>query len=72
MSRSSLSIIKITHVEIVTILQFCNTAFWIYIAIYQNVSIWIQFPLMVFVGLMGGTSYVNVSYLILSTDTIPY
>ena len=48
-----------------------NTGLWIYIATYGGVAIQYQIILMVFVGLMGGASYVNVAYLILSSKKIP-
>lgn len=47
-----------------------NFALWIFFAINKNVSMGIQIPCMIFVGLMGGGSYVNVNYLLLNHEEI--
>ena len=62
MSRSSLKIFKINRVEILTVLQAVNFVFWIMQAEYRFTNIWVQFVLMVYVGLLGGASYVNIFY----------
>ena len=62
-SRSSLSILKIERVWIVTTLQFLNFLFWFSNSFHMYVtSIYVYFVHMVFVGLMGGASFVNVIY----------
>ena len=63
LSRSSLSIIKIERVWILTLLQFLNFVFWISnsFGMYCK-NIYVYFAHMVFVGLMGGASFVNVIY----------
>lgn len=43
---------------------------WVYFAYDKHVNIWIQVACMLFVGLMGGASYVNVNYLLLSSEEI--
>jgi len=69
-SRSSLRFIKITRVEIVTVLQAINFVLWILEAKYHFINVWVQYPLMVYVGLLGGASYVNVFYLLLHDQSI--
>ena len=64
-SRSSLSHVKITGVHWLTVLQFVNLVLWLLQAQYHVVGVWVQFPAMFWVGLLGGASYVNVFYLLL-------
>lgn len=54
-----------------TAIQLINTGCWIYIALY-GASVSIQIPLMLWVGLMGGASYVNVMYMILSSGKVEF
>ena len=56
----------IRRIEIITFLQGLNVVLWLWIAKFKLVNVWIQFVLMVYVGLLGGASYVNVYYLILN------
>ncbi|CAK83473.1 unnamed protein product (macronuclear) [Paramecium tetraurelia] len=75
-SRSSLKIIQIKNVTLLTIIQGVNCGLWAAIAIayyYSNyqLNIAIQICLMLWVGLMGGASYVNVNYLIVSGTFLP-
>ncbi|EGC31709.1 hypothetical protein DICPUDRAFT_156403 [Dictyostelium purpureum] len=71
-SRSSLQFVKIKRVGIITILQGLNMVFWIVQAKYRMVhNVWGLFILMVYCGLLGGASYVNVFYLILHDKKIP-
>eukprot|EP01137_Pigoraptor_chileana_P016611 Opistho-2@73630 len=74
-SRSSLQLFKIERVEILTVLQGINFAFWVAEARYKFIpaqyDVWILFPLMIYVGLLGGASYVNVFYLLLNKEDIP-
>ena len=70
LSRSSMVLFKIHRVYILTILQGANFVLWILFAKYQFASIWAQFPLMFYVGLLGGASYVNVFHLVLQDESI--
>ncbi|KAM9994699.1 hypothetical protein ACTFIY_000897 [Dictyostelium cf. discoideum] len=71
-SRSSLQFVKIKHIGVITILQGINMVFWIIQAKYKMVtSVWVLFILMIYCGLLGGASYVNVFYLILHQKNIP-
>lgn len=65
-SRSSLNLVKIKRIEVITILQGLNLALWLWIAKFKMVNVYLQFLLMIYVGLLGGASYVNVYYLILN------
>ena len=69
-SRSSLSLVKINRVEILTVLQGINFVLWILQAKYKFINIYVQFVLMVYVGLLGGASYVNTFYVLLNSTTI--
>ncbi|CAM65565.2 conserved hypothetical protein [Leishmania infantum JPCM5] len=78
-SRSSLLIVKIPYVGIISIIQVVNAVCWIVQArvmyIKSNTKSrqvglsFILFAWMIFIGLMGGASYVNVLYLILKRST---
>eukprot|EP00388_Colpodella_angusta_P003421 GDKJ01012044.1.p1 GENE.GDKJ01012044.1~~GDKJ01012044.1.p1 ORF type:complete len:171 (+),score=0.49 GDKJ01012044.1:34-513(+) len=72
-SRSSLACFRIRHVEILTALQFMNSIAWfiqaklLYLGDSSSESqelkfAFVLFVWMVFVGLLGGASYVNVFY----------
>lgn len=69
-SRSSLPIIKITRVWTVSALQLFNFFLWAWIAYTKALSLPIEFGIMIWVGLMGGASYVNCLYLVLESDTV--
>lgn len=70
-SRSSLSFIIIRRVEIITLLQFANLIFWVFNTFFLFVQSYsVLFVIMILVGVMGGTSYVNVMYLILESDKL--
>ncbi|EFA84092.1 Succinyl-diaminopimelate desuccinylase [Heterostelium album PN500] len=72
LSRSSLQLFKIKRIGIITILQGLNMALWLIQGRYKMIdSVWILFALMVYCGLLGGASYVNVFYLILHDKKIP-
>lgn len=70
-SRSSLRIIRIRRVEILTVIQAANFVLWILQAKYVFLPVGAQFPLMIFVGLLGGASYVNIFYNLLNDDIYP-
>ncbi len=52
-------------------LQAGNFVLWLLQAYYKFLPIGGQLPLMVFVGLLGGASYVNVFYNLLHDDIYP-
>ncbi|KPI82717.1 hypothetical protein ABL78_8270 [Leptomonas seymouri] len=75
-SRSSLMCVKIPYVGVISILQVINAVGWLVQAKTKFISIhglqsaetglsFLLFAWMLFVGLLGGASYVNVFYLIL-------
>lgn len=75
-SRSSLMCIKIPYVGVISIIQVINAVGWLvqaktkFISIHNSQSAetglsFLLFAWMLFVGLLGGASYVNVFYLIL-------
>ncbi|EPY21469.1 battenin [Strigomonas culicis] len=78
-SRSSLLIVQIPYVGVLSIIQVINAICWViqakllFIKSYdkkQQVNMsFILFAWMIFIGLMGGASYVNVFYLILQRST---
>ena len=70
LSRSSLYFFKVKKVWILTSFQIINFGLWLFIALFKFVNIYVQFLLMIWVGLMGGCSYVNVMYLILEDPFI--
>ena len=69
-SRSSLAIIKIKKIWILTLIQLVNAILWGLIAYYKYLELWVMFPFMIWVGLMGGASYVNILYQVLKSSTI--
>lgn len=70
-SRSSLQIVRIRRVEILTLIQAANFVLWILQAYYKMMPIGAQLPMMVFVGLLGGASYVNIFYNLLHDPEYP-
>jgi len=70
-SRSSLDLIHIKRVGIITVLQLINFVFWFVNAqLFFLTNIYILSAWMIFIGLMGGASYVNVMYLILNSKRL--
>lgn len=67
-SRSSLQWVHIRRVEVLTVLQLVNFLLWMFQASFHFINIWVQFVLMVYVGLLGGASYVNIFYRFLHDD----
>ena len=56
---------------IVTTLQLINFCLWFSNSLFLFCeSIYVLFALMIFVGLMGGTSYVNVIYLLKNSNKL--
>lgn len=69
-SRSSLYLFRVKDVHILTVLQTINFGIFFSIAYWKWMSIFVQIPLMVWVGLMGGCSYVNCYYIILESKAL--
>lgn len=65
-SRSSLSLFKIEKVWIMTAIQAINFVIYFSIAYFKWLEIYYQIPFMIFVGLMGGASFVNCYYKIMN------
>lgn len=65
LSRSSFYFFKVRRVWIMTYAQVFNFGVWLTIAVWRWLAIELQIPLMIFVGLMGGCSYVNCMFMIL-------
>jgi len=69
-SRSSIAILEIPYFGTLTTLQGINMMIWSFHCEYNLFNEYVQFALMVYVGLLGGAMYVNVFYHILSDPTI--
>lgn len=71
MSRSSLQFFKIRRVYILSVFQAINFVFLFlntqYLFVY---SLWVMCPLLIWVGFMGGASYVNVMHNLLEHKTL--
>ena len=65
-SRTSVSCFVYDNFILLTTLQCVNFIFWHFQAKYTFLPEWAQFILMFYVGLLGGTMYVQVSYNILN------
>ena len=70
MSRSSLKFFKVRQVWIMTVLQLINFGVWWGEAMHIFLGVWGEFVWMLWVGCLGGASYVNVAYQILNTDKL--
>lgn len=70
-SRSSVQAVQIRKVHILSILQFINMLLWIIDVHYKFLPVSILPALMVYVGLLGGASYVNIFYLLLHDNKYP-
>lgn len=68
-SRSSLSILKIRRIWILNVFQSLNFVLWLLQCYRPFLHIYVQIASMIFVGLLGGTIYVNVFYLLVSGMT---
>jgi battenin len=69
-SRSSLQLIKISKVEVLTIIQGTLFVIWFCCATIITVPIWGLIGLMIMTGVTAGFSYVNVIYMILNDHQI--
>jgi len=71
LSRSSLSYLKIKKVWILTGLQLINFIFLFVNAKYMFIeSLYVLCPIYIWVGLMGGGSYVNVLHRLRELETL--
>ncbi|KAK3756838.1 hypothetical protein RRG08_048884 [Elysia crispata] len=61
-SRSSVQMFRIRRVEILTVFQLVNMILWIVDVHYKFLPVACLPALMIFVGLLGGASYVNIFY----------
>ncbi|XP_078332911.1 battenin-like isoform X1 [Crassostrea virginica] len=70
-SRSSVQMFQIKRVEILSLLQLINMVLWIFDVHYKFIPVYLLPALMIYVGLLGGASYVNIFYLLLHEDKYP-
>uniref|UniRef100_K1PV41 Battenin n=1 Tax=Magallana gigas TaxID=29159 RepID=K1PV41_MAGGI len=70
-SRSSVQLFQIKRVEVLSVLQFLNMVLWIFDVHYKFIPVYLLPALMIYVGLLGGASYVNIFYLLLHEDKYP-
>ncbi|XP_059162551.1 battenin-like [Physella acuta] len=70
-SRSSVQLYRIRRVEIITALQFVNMILWIMDVHYKFLPTAALPALMIYVGLLGGASYVNIFYTLLHDGQFP-
>ena len=73
LSRSSLSIVQFENVWPLTLLQAGNFILFLFQVLNPGsfMPLWLQFVVMVFVGLLGGAMYVNVFALVMKNTRIP-
>jgi len=69
-SRSSFVLFKFPWVSFLSFLQFINCVIFATVAYWRWLNIKLQIPLMLWVGLMGGCSFVNCMYNILSNPKL--
>lgn len=69
-SRGGFTFFKVRRIGIPTSLQIVNTVAFVFIAWFKGVNVYLQLVLMILVGLMGGTSYVNSLFLILEKESL--
>jgi hypothetical protein len=65
------AVLKVKKVWILTLILLINFGVWWGQAMHIILDVWGEFAWMLWVGLIGGTSYINVLYLILHTDRLP-
>ncbi|XP_046373340.2 battenin-like [Haliotis rufescens] len=70
-SRSSVQLVQIQRVEVLSALQFINMIIWIIDVHYKFLPVAVLPAFMVYVGLLGGASYVNIFYILLHSDRFP-
>ncbi|OWF50565.1 battenin-like [Mizuhopecten yessoensis] len=70
-SRSSVQLLRIQRIEILTILQAINMVIWLFDVHYKFMPTSILPVVMIYVGLLGGASYVNIFFRLLHDDVYP-
>ncbi|KAK6192600.1 hypothetical protein SNE40_004044 [Patella caerulea] len=70
-SRSSVQLFTIKRVDILTLLQLINMILWIFDVHWKFLPVSVLPALMIFVGLLGGASYVNIFYQLLHSGKYP-
>ncbi|XP_052212437.1 battenin-like isoform X3 [Dreissena polymorpha] len=70
-SRSSVQLVQIKRVDILSVLQFFNMVLWVIDVHYKFLPVWSLPALMIYVGLLGGASYVNIFYWLLNDPKYP-
>ncbi|KAL5007642.1 hypothetical protein ScPMuIL_016448 [Solemya velum] len=68
-SRSSIQILPIHRVEVLSVLQAINMVLWMTDVPYKYLPVYVLPVLMVYVGLLGGASYVNIFYRLLNEES---
>ena len=70
-SRSSVQLFTIKRVEILSILQLINMVLWLLDVHTKFIPVYLLPILMIYVGLLGGASYVNIFYILLNNSKYP-
>jgi hypothetical protein len=73
MSRSSLRFFTVKKVWILSVLQFINFAVLLVNSLFLRngvLSLWVLCPIFIWIGLMGGCSYVNIMHNFLKRDVL--
>ncbi|XP_071120015.1 battenin-like [Mytilus edulis] len=70
-SRSSVQLFKIKRIEILSVLQLINMVVWLIDVHTKFIPVYLLPAYMIYVGLLGGASYVNIFYLLLNDDKYP-
>lgn len=70
-SRSSVQMFRIRRVDVLTALQLFNMLLWVLDVPFKILPVYLLPALMVFVGLLGGASYVNIFYMLLNDTSFP-
>ncbi|XP_048727981.2 battenin-like [Ostrea edulis] len=70
-SRSSVQLFQIKRVEVLSFLQLLNMILWVFDVHYKFIPVYLLPALMIYVGLLGGASYVNIFYLLLHEEKYP-
>lgn len=68
LSRSSMYCFKIEKWQALTLIQALNFAGWFVLAVLTNGYIYVEFGWMMWVGLIGGCSYVNIYFFTLELN----
>ncbi|KAL8563205.1 hypothetical protein ACOMHN_029964 [Nucella lapillus] len=63
--------VKIRSVGVMSILQLINMLLWVADVKYKVIPVYLLPVLMIYVGLLGGASYVNIFYMMLHDEVYP-